>query len=137
MAPRSGADPFWHHAGKGLTYMKDERIYEMYAEPYTQEEWKQTGARIKVACKEAGYKLSDMARNLGLSPKSFYKITAGEIECKTGYLYEISQLTEVSVDYLLFGGERTEGFEDIIAICQDISIKDMERVRKVMLAFVD
>jgi transcriptional regulator with XRE-family HTH domain len=117
--------------------VNDEKIYEMYAEPYTQEEWKQTGARIKAACKKAGYKLSDVARHLGLLPKSLYKIIAGETECKTRYLYEISQLAEVSVDYLLFGAERIAGIEDIIVICQDISIKDMERVKKVLRAFVD
>lgn len=117
--------------------MENEKLYEMYAEPYTEEEWKLTGERIKVACKEAGYKLSDVARHLGLIPKSFYKIVGGETECKTRYLYEISQLTDVSVDYLLFGENTAEGFEDIISICQDISMKNMERVKKVLQAFVD
>lgn len=117
--------------------MEKEIIYEMYAEPYTEEERKLTGERIKAACKEAGYKLSDVAMYLGLIPKSFYKIVGGETECKTKYLYEISQLTGVSVDYLLFGSQRLEDFEDVISICQDISMKDMERVKKVLKAFID
>ena len=114
-----------------------EKYYEMRADAYDYEQRKETGKRIKQACKEAGFKLSDMALSLGIDPKSFYKIISGEVECKTKYLYEIAQLTEVSVDYLLFGNARTEGFEDIIAICQDISMKDMIRVKKVLMAFVD
>ena len=114
-----------------------EKYYEMYADAHDYEERKKTGRRIKQASKNAGYKLSDMALSLGIDPKSFYKITSGEVECKTKYLYEIVQLTEVSVDYLLFGNARTEGVEDIIAICQDISMKDMIRVKKVLKAFID
>lgn len=114
-----------------------EKYYEMCADAYDYEERKETGKRIKQACKDAGFKLSDMALSLNIAPKSFYKIISGEIECKTKYLYEIAQLTEVGVDYLLFGDTRIQGFEDIIAICQEISMKDMERVKKVLMAFVD
>ena len=114
-----------------------EHYYEMCAEAYDYDKRRETGKRIKQCCKDSGYKLSDMALSIGIDPKSFYKIISGEVECRAKYLYEIAQLTEVSADYLLFGNGRTEGFEDIIAICERISIKGLERVNKVLMAFVD
>ena len=116
---------------------KIEKYYEMYANPYEEDEMLNTGIRIKQAIEAAGYSAAEVARYLGLVPKSFYKILNGEVECKVRYLYEIAQLTDVSTNYLLFGETRTEGFEDIIAICQDIAMKDMGRVKKVLKAFVD
>ncbi len=117
--------------------MKDEKYYEMYANAYDYEERRETGKRIKQACREAGFKLVDIALSLGIDPKSFYKIISGEVECKTKYLYEISQLTGRSTDYFLFGNEKSEGLEDIVSICQDISVKDMKRVKKILVAFLD
>ena len=118
--------------------MRTEKYYEMYAEEYTEDKWVATGERIRKACEKSGYMLADLARPFGLAPKSFYKIVRGEVECKTKYLYEISQYLDVSVDYLLFGRtDQYDSYDEITAMCKNISSIDMHRLKKVLLAFTD
>ena len=85
--------------------MKKDTEYGLYAEQFAEEQWKEMGERIKAACNDAGYKLSDLARLLGVEVRQVYRITKGELPCKSEYIYEFSQVLGVSTDYLFFGKE--------------------------------
>ncbi len=114
--------------------MKQNTEYELYAEQFAEEQWRATGTRIKEACVGAGYKLSDMARLLGVEVRQIYRITNGELPCKSEYLYELCQVLGVSADYLLFGKVESQG--DLITdLCRDRSEEQLETAYNILKAF--
>ena len=66
-----------------------------------------TGAQIKDKLIEAGYKLSDIAQSMGISPQSLHKFLLVE-DIKTGVLERIAKAINQNISFFFEGGEKEE-----------------------------
>ena len=114
--------------------MKKDTEYGLYAEQFAEEQWKEMGERIKAACNDAGYKLSDLARLLGVEVRQIYRITKGELPCKSEYIYEFSQVLGVSTDYLFFGKEDA-AHSRISDLCKNRTEEQLVTAYNILLAY--
>ena len=114
--------------------MEKTKYQEMYAEQFTETEWKAMGGRIKDACKEKGYKLADLARFLGIETQQMYRISRGMNPCKSEYIYEISQLLDISTDELFFGMEKNDELQDIMMLCRNRSKEELRTACNILKA---
>jgi len=64
--------------------------------------------RLKKARQLKGVKQKDMAKELGISRAGYSRIENGLVELTTKNLTKISQILEISADWLLFGGEEDQ-----------------------------
>lgn len=84
-------------------FMKKEAMAQKNVKQFTEEEWEAMGTRIREAREEAGMKQIDLATLLAIGKNQMYRIENGQTPCKTEYLFELSQILGVSLDYLYFG----------------------------------
>lgn len=64
--------------------------------------------RLKKARQLKGVKQKDMAKELGISRAGYSRIENGLVELTTKNLTKISQILEISADWLLFGVEEDQ-----------------------------
>ena len=103
---------------KEIQLLSDEKIREM-------------GKRIKDKRKEKGFKAIDFADIIGIGKDQISRIENGKLPCKTEYLYIMSQVLEVSVDYLMFGNRGDIGDEFAILV-SNIPISLREKAKKIL-----
>lgn len=94
---------------------------------FTESVMKTIGERIKTARKTKGYKAIDFADIIGIGKDQLSRIENGKVPCKTEYLFVISQLLDISVDYLMFGNVLGSDIEELVKI---VGNKE-NRIRKI------
>lgn len=94
---------------------------------FTESVMKTIGERIKTARKIKGYKAIDFADTIGIGKDQLSRIENGKVPCKTEYLFVISQLLDISVDYLMFGNVLGSDIEELVKI---VGNKE-NRIRKI------
>ena len=75
---------------------------------FTDEVMRDMGKRIQIARKKKGYKAIDFADIIGIGKDQLSRIENGKVPCKTEYLFVISQVLGLSVDYIMYGSGRAE-----------------------------
>ena len=74
------------------------------------------GARIKDARRKRGMTQGNLAEKLDYTTeRQLQRIENGETSCSVDKLMEISQILEVSTDYILFGLSKYRGYEEYFA----------------------
>lgn len=94
---------------------------------FTESVMKTIGERIKTARKTKGYKAIDFADIIGIGKDQLSRIENGKVPCKTEYLFVISQLLDISVDYLMFGNVLGSDIQELVKI---VGNKE-NRIRKI------
>lgn len=64
---------------------------------------KACGARIRQLRKRSGYTQEELSRKLNMDRSVLSRIETGEYVCPAGTLVELSEMFEVSLDYLISG----------------------------------
>ena len=96
-------------------------------DPYNEVVQDGIGRRIKECRLERGLTPSQLACALGYKTSSpICKIESGDLKLGADKLYELSQILNVSSDYLLFGDVYSKGYEDIIDKMGDLDIIELE-----------
>ena len=103
---------------KEIQLLSDEKIREM-------------GKRIKDKRKEKGFKAIDFADIIGIGKDQISRIENGKLPCKTEYLYIMSLVLEVSVDYLMFGNRGDIG-DELAILVSNIPISLREKAKKIL-----
>lgn len=88
------------------------------------------GKRIKEKRKEKGYKAIDFADIIGVGKDQLSRIENGKLPCKTEYLFIMSQVLEVSVDYLMFGSNNED--EELISLISRIPVTLRKKAKKIL-----
>lgn len=115
--------------------MKKEAVAQKNVRQFTEEEWKAMGTRIREAREEVGMKQIDMAILLAIGKNQMYRIESGQTPCKTEYLFEISQLLGVSLDYLYFGENECSEVGEIVEICRGKGLKEIRKAADILRVF--
>ena len=108
------------------------------------------GSRIREAREKKGIKQIELALQLAICKNQMYRIENGKVPCKTEYLYEISQVLDVSLDYLFFGkreDEETSAYveaddtdnekavQEIVALCKEKDIASVHKALDILRVF--
>ena len=93
---------------------------------FTEDVMKDMGKRIQSARKKKGYKAIDFADIIGIGKDQLSRIETGRVACKIDYLFVISQVLDVTTDYLLYG-ENVLNEESFI---RQLVVKMEPRIRK-------
>lgn len=109
---------------ESIKLLTDEVIYEM-------------GKRIQDERRKKGYKAIDFADMIGIGKDQLSRIENGKVPCKLEYLYVITQLLQVSVDYLMFGEQEKEEDDNVIYLPDTISGKVKNKIRKIVDMLVE
>ena len=115
--------------------MKKEAVAQKNVRQFTEEEWKAMGTRIREAREEAGMKQIDLATLLAIGKNQMYRIENGQAPCKTEYLFEISQIFGVSLDYLYFGENVCSEVGEIVEKCRGKGLKEIRKAADILRAF--
>lgn len=75
---------------------------------FTDEVMRNMGKRIQTERKKKGFKAIDFADIIGIGKDQLSRIENGKVPCKTEYLFVISQILEVSIDYIMNGNDEKE-----------------------------
>lgn len=109
---------------ENIKLLTDEVIYEM-------------GKQIQDERRKKGYKAIDFADMIGIGKDQLSRIENGKVPCKLEYLYVITQLLQVPVEYLLFGEQEKEENDNIIYLPDTISEKVKNKIRKIVDMLVE
>lgn len=104
---------------ESIKLLTDEVIYEM-------------GKRIQDERRKKGYKAIDFADMIGIGKDQLSRIENGKVPCKLEYLYVITQLLQVPVDYLMFGEQEKDENDNLIYLPNTISEKVKNKIRKIV-----
>ena len=128
-------NPFLADKLERIRFMEKNVVREMYARQFIEKEWEAMGQRIKQARLNAGIKQVDLGRFLGIEKNQIYRIEKGVTPCKTEYLYEISQILGVSLDYLYFGKNEHSEVREVLELCKGKSLKELQKAADILRAF--
>ena len=117
--------------------MKKEIVAQKNIRQFTEEERKAMGTRIREAREEAGMKQIDLATFLAIGKNQMYRIESGLTPCKTEYLFEISQILGISLDYLYFGENECSEVGEIVEMCRGKGLKELHKAKNILRAFFD
>lgn len=117
--------------------MKKEAVAQKNVRQFTEEECKAMGTRIREAREEVGMKQINLATLLAIGKNQMYRIENGQTPCKTEYLFEISQILGVSLDYLYFGENECSEVEEIVKMCRGKGLKEIRKAKNILRAFFD
>ena len=96
-------------------------------DPYNEVVQDGIGRRIKECRLERGFTPSQLACALGYKTSSpICKIESRDLKLGADKLYELSQILNISSDYLLFGDVYSKGYEDIIDKMGDLDLIELE-----------
>lgn len=90
------------------------------------------GMRIQKERRKKGFKAIDFADIIGIGKDQLSRIENGKVPCKIEYLYVISQLLQVSVDYILFGKSKDEKNDDVILVPAAMSDGQKDKLRRIV-----
>lgn len=117
--------------------MKKDVVAQKDVRQFTEEECKVMGTRIREAREEVGMKQIDLATFLAIGKNQMYRIESGLTPCKTEYLFEISQILGVSLDYLYFGENECSGAGEIVEMCRGKGLKEIRKAADILRAFFE
>ena len=126
---------FWLFQPGKDKIMKKEAVAKKDVRQFTEEECRSMGARIREAREEAGMKQIELAEFLAIGKNQMYRIENGQTPCKTEYLFEISQLLGVSLDYLYFGEAVSNEMREMMEMCQGRGIREIRKAVDILRAF--
>ncbi len=117
---------------------KFERMDDMSKEIQilSEEKIKEMGRRIKNKRKEKGYKAIDFADIIGVGKDQLSRIENGKLPCKTEYLFIMSQVLDVSVDYLMFGSGN-DTVDELAVIAYKIPADLRGKAKKILEALAE
>lgn len=115
--------------------MKKEAVAQKNVRQFTEEEWKAMGTRIRELREESGMKQIDLAAFLAIGKNQMYRIENGLTPCKTEYLFEISQVLGVSLDYLYFGENECSEVGEIMEMCRGKGLKEIRKATLILKAY--
>lgn len=98
---------------------------------FTDEVVKNMGKRIQDERRKKGFKAIDFADIIGIGKDQLSRIENGKVICKTEYLYVMSQILQVSVDYILFGCQEDDD-NNIIYLTPTMSVKKKDKIKKII-----
>lgn len=98
---------------------------------FTDEVVKNMGKRIQDERRKKGFKAIDFADIIGIGKDQLSRIENGKVICKTEYLYVMSQILQVSVDYILFGRQEDDD-NNIIYLTPTMSVKKKDKIKKII-----
>lgn len=90
------------------------------------------GKRIKEAREIIGYRSNEVADYLDITKDQYSRIECGRSRCKSEYLFYLSSYLNVSVDYLLFGEEKTKIEYEISNLLNDKSLKMLRAIKEMI-----
>lgn len=99
---------------------------------FAEEEMKAMGKRIQNARKKKGFKSIDFADIIGIGKDQLSRIENGKVLCKIEHIYVISQVLEVSCDYLLFGKIEDNQTVFIIQMISNMSLELKNKAIKIL-----
>lgn len=115
--------------------MKKDVVAQKDVRQFTEEEWKAMGTRIREAREKLGMKQIDLATFLAIGKNQMYRIESGLTPCKTEYLFEISQILGVSLDYLYFGENECSEVGEIVEMCRGKGLKEIHKAADILRVF--
>ena len=115
--------------------MKKKVVEQKNVRQFTEEECKAMGIRIREAREEVGMKQIDLATFLAIGKNQMYRIESALTPCKTEYLFEISQILGVSLDYLYFGKNECSEVGEIVEMCRGKGLKEIRKASDILRAF--
>lgn len=130
-------NPFLADKLERIRFMKKEIVAQKNIRQFTEEERKAMGTRIREAREEAGMKQIDLATLLAIGKNQMYRIESGLTPCKTEYLFEISQILGISLDYLYFGENECSEVGEIVEMCRGKGLKELHKAKNILRAFFD
>lgn len=115
--------------------MKKDVVAQKDVRQFTEEEWRAMGTRIREAREKLGMKQIDLATFLAIGKNQMYRIENGQTPCKTEYLFEISQILGISLDYLYFGENECSEVGEIVEMCRGKGIKEIRKAVLILKAY--
>jgi transcriptional regulator with XRE-family HTH domain len=109
----------------GIIIMKEIAVF-------TDEVMRNMGKRIQIERRNKGIKAIDFADIIGIGKDQLSRIENGKVPCKIEYLFVISQVLEVPVDYIMFGKQEDEIDNDVISVPSTMSAGQKEKLRKIV-----
>ncbi len=125
-------NPFLADKLERIRFMKKEIVAQKNIRQFTEEERKAMGTRIREAREEAGMKQIDLATLLAIGKNQMYRIESGLTPCKTEYLFEISQILGISLDYLYFGENVCSEVGEIVEMCRGKGLKEIRKASDIL-----
>lgn len=114
-------------------YKKRKKIELGEIFPFEEAEQVAMGIRICDAREEAGMTQQNLADMLGFENKNqVSRIERGVTPCKTKYLYEISQMFGLSLDYLFFGDEQKNNLREIMDLCKNKNEAELKKAAEIL-----
>lgn len=105
---------------KEIQRLSDEKIKEM-------------GRRIKEKRKEKGYKAIDFADIIGVGKDQLSRIENGKLPCKLEHLLVITQILDVSSDYLIYGKEEN----DVDNLLKHMKKRDIDKLKRIINIMIE
>ena len=105
---------------KEIQRLSDEKIKEM-------------GKRIKEKRKEKGYKAIDFADIIGVGKDQLSRIENGKLPCKLEHLFVITQILDVSSDYLIYGKEEN----DVDNLIKHMKKRDIDKLKRIINIMIE
>jgi transcriptional regulator with XRE-family HTH domain len=99
---------------------------------FTDEVMRNMGKRIQIERRNKEIKAIDFADIIGIGKDQLSRIENGKVPCKIEYLFVISQVLEVPVDYIMFGKQEDEIDNDVISVPSTMSAGQKEKLRKII-----
>ena len=90
------------------------------------------GKRIKEAREAIGYRSNEVADYLDITKDQYSRIECGRSRCKSEYLFYLSSYLNVSVDYLLFGDQKSKIEHEINKLLKGKSLKMLLAIREMI-----
>ncbi|RKI23493.1 XRE family transcriptional regulator [bacterium 1xD8-6] len=112
-----------------------DKDYEKRCSSITEGEWRAMGTRIREAREKLGMKQIDLATFLAIGKNQMYRIESGLTPCKTEYIFEISQILGVSLDYLYFGENECSEVGEIVEMCRGKGVKEIRKAVLILKAY--
>lgn len=95
---------------------------------------RQIGNRIAEQRDKCGISSTELAELIGVGPNQWSRIENGKSQIKEEHLYAVSQILDVSVDYLMRGETKFQYCKEIMDLLKGLDVKDLERAQKIMEA---
>ena len=114
---------------------KFERMDDMNKEiqRLSDEKIKEIGKRIKEKRKEKGYKAIDFADIIGVGKDQLSRIENGKLPCKFEHLFVITQILDVSSDYLIYGKEEN----DVDNLLKHMKKRDIDKLKRIINIMIE
>lgn len=95
---------------------------------------REIGKRIQTVRKAMAISSLDLADYIGISSNQLSRIENGKVPIKTEYLFILSQVLNVTVDYLLFGDTSSLKYKEITHILNRLDENQLERADIILKA---